>query len=212
MDQVNAILAIARGAQPNTSLSDASISIRGYPVTLRDARDYYDHDIQLIVVVTLIVVLLILIALVRAIVAPLYLVGSVILSDPPAVGVGVIRTVRSTGGVITAAGLIFAASMFGLLISSTGAVVQSSFVIGVGILVDTLVAPTITVPATAALLGRASWWPARPWLHGGPEGPPKKVKVFQAVADEQCGARSVISVNKRLAGRMGDASWKSPVS
>lgn len=231
MDQVNTILATARGAQPNTALSDASISMSGYPVTLRDTRDYYDRDIQLIVILTIVVVLVILVALLRAIVAPLYLVGSVILSYLSAVGVGVllfqvilgqqlhwsvpgltfvvlvavgadynmllasrlrdespfgvrtgvIRTVGSTGGVITAAGLIFAASMFGLLFSSIGAVVQSGFVIGVGILVDTFVVRTITVPALTALLGRASWWPARPWLGPRPQPPQKKKTVFDAV-------------------------------
>ena len=174
MDQVNAIIDTAKGAQPNTTLADASISMSGYPVTLRDTRDYYDHDIRLIVVVTVIVVLLILMVLLRAVVAPLYLVGSVVISYLSAVGIGVlffqvllgqqlhwsvpglafvvlvavgadynmllasrlreesargirsgvIRTVGSTGGVITAAGLIFAASMFGLLFSSIGTVVQ----------------------------------------------------------------------------------------
>jgi putative drug exporter of the RND superfamily len=232
MNQVNTILETAKGAQPNTTLSDASISISGYPVTLKDTRDYYDRDIGLIVIVTIVVVLLILIALLRAVVAPLYLVGSVILSCLSAVGIGVlmfqvilrqelhwsvpglafvvlvavgadynmllasrlrdesafgvrtgvIRTVRSTGGVITAAGLIFAASMFGLLFSSIGAVVQSGFVIGMGILVDTFVVRTITVPAIAALLGRASWWPARPWEEQ-PQPNAKKQTVFDAVAD-----------------------------
>ncbi|MBR7513009.1 MMPL family transporter, partial [Mycobacterium tuberculosis] len=50
---------------------------------------------------------------------------------------GIIRTLGSTGGVITAAGLIFAASMCGLLFSSISTVVQGGFVIGVGILLDT---------------------------------------------------------------------------
>ncbi|MBJ7340147.1 MAG: MMPL family transporter [Mycolicibacterium sp.] len=213
MDQVKTILDTAKGAQPNTTLSDASISMSGYPVTLRDTRDYYNRDIRLIVTVTIIVVLLILMTLLRAVVGPLYLVGSVILSYLSALGIGVlffqvilgqqlhwsvpglafvvlvavgadynmllasrlreeaaggmrsgvIRTVRSTGGVITAAGLIFAASMFGLLFSSIGVVVQGGFVIGVGILVDTFLVRTITVPAIAALLGRATWWPSRPW-------------------------------------------------
>lgn len=226
MDQVNTIVDTARGAQPNTTLSDASVSLSGYPVTLRDTRDYYDRDIALIVVVTIAVVLLILIALLRAVIAPLYLVGSVILSCLSAVGIGVlvfqvilqqelhwsvpglafvvlvavgadynmllasrlrdespfgvragvIRTVRSTGGVITAAGLIFSVSMFGLLFSSIGAVVQSGFVIGVGILVDTFVVRSITVPAIAALVGRASWWPNQPKRKA------KKQTVFDAVA------------------------------
>ena len=220
MDQVNAILDAARGAQPNTTLADAKVSVAGYPVTLRDTRDFYNSDLRLIIVVTIVVVLLILMLLLRAVVAPLYLVGSVILSYLSAVGIGVvvfqyllhqqlhwsvpglafvvlvavgadynmllasrlrdesaygvrsgvIRTVRSTGGVITAAGLIFAASMYGLLFSSIATVVQAGFVIGSGILLDTFVVRTITVPALATLLGRASWWPAKPWLGDEKDG------------------------------------------
>ena len=220
MDQVNAILDAARGAQPNTTLADAKVSVAGYPVTLRDTRDFYNSDLRLIIVVTIVVVLLILMLLLRAVVAPLYLVGSVILSYLSAVGIGVvvfqyllhqqlhwsvpglafvvlvavgadynmllasrlrdesaygvrsgvIRTVRSTGGVITAAGLIFAASMYGLLFSSIATVVQAGFVIGSGILLDTFVVRTITVPALATLLGRASWWPAKPWLGNQKDG------------------------------------------
>lgn len=211
MDQVNAITTTARGAQPNTTLSDATVSMAGYTVGLRDTRDYYQHDIRFIIAVTLLVVLLTLVTLLRAIVAPLYLVASVVVSYLSAVGVGVltfqfalgqhlhwsvpplafvvlvavgadynmllvsrmrdesprsmrygiIRTLGSTGGVITAAGLIFAASMCGLLFSSIGTVVQGGFVIGVGILIDTFVVRTITVPAIAALIGRANWWPSR---------------------------------------------------
>ena len=211
MDQVNQISDVARGAQPNTTLADATISMGGFPAALRDTRDYYEHDIRFIIVVTLIVVLLTLMVLLRSIVAPLYLVGSVVISYFAAIGIGVlvfqfllgqqlhwsvpplafvvlvavgadynmlfvsrmrdesphsmrygvIRTLSSTGGVITAAGLIFAASMGGLLFSSIGIVVQGGFVIGVGILLDTFVVRTITVPAIAALVGRANWWPSR---------------------------------------------------
>lgn len=211
MDQVNAISATARGAQANTTLSDATVSMAGYTVGLKDTRDYYQHDIRFIIAVTLLVVLVTLIALLRAIVAPLYLVASVVISYLSAVGIGVvffqfilgqqlhwsvpplafvvlvavgadynmllvsrmrdespnsvrygiIRTLGSTGGVITAAGLIFAASMCGLLFSSIGTVVQGGFVIGVGILLDTFLVRTITVPALAALVGRANWWPSR---------------------------------------------------
>lgn len=46
---------------------------------------------------------------------------------------GVIRTVASTGGVITAAGLIMAASMYGLVFASLGSVVQGAFVLGTGL-------------------------------------------------------------------------------
>jgi RND superfamily putative drug exporter len=211
MDQVNEISDTAKSAQPNTALSDATISMGGFPAALRDTRDYYQHDIRFIIAATLIVVLLTLMVLLRAIIAPLYLVGSVVVSYFAAIGVGVltfqfilgqqlhwsvpplafvvlvavgadynmlfvsrlrdesphsvrygiIRTLSSTGGVITAAGLIFAASMGGLLFSSIGIVIQGGFVIGVGILLDTFVVRTITVPAVAALVGRANWWPSR---------------------------------------------------
>ena len=211
MDQVSAITSAARGAQPNTALADATVSMSGYTVGLNDTRDYYEHDIRFIIAVTLLVVLLTLITLLRAFVAPLYLVASVVISYLSAVGIGVlvfqfglgqelhwtvpplafvvlisvgadynmllasrirdesphstrygiIRTLSSTGGVITAAGLIFAASMCGLLFSSIGTVVQGGFVIGVGILLDTFVVRTITVPAIAALVGRANWWPSQ---------------------------------------------------
>ena len=40
--------------------------------------------------------------------------------------------------------------------------VQVGFVIGIGILLDTFLVRTITVPAVAALVGQANWWPSRP--------------------------------------------------
>ena len=88
MDQVNAISATARGAQPNTTLADATVSMAGFTVGLKDTRDYYKHDIRFIIAVTLLVVLLTLIALLRAIIAPLYLVASVVISYLSALGIG----------------------------------------------------------------------------------------------------------------------------
>ncbi|MFI5506560.1 RND family transporter [Mycobacterium sp. NPDC051804] len=220
MDQVNQISDTARSAQPNTQLADAEITMGGFPAALRDTRDYYEHDIRFIIIVTLVVVLLILMVLLRAIVAPVYLVGSVVISYFAALGVsvltfqyllgqelhwsvpplafvvlvavgadynllfvsrmrdesprgmryGVIRTLTSTGGVITAAGLIFAASMCGLLFSSITTVVQGGFVIGVGVLLDTFLVRTVTVPAIASLVGRANWWPSRLSMPGSQFG------------------------------------------
>jgi RND superfamily putative drug exporter len=211
MDQVTSILDTARSAQPNTSLSDASISVVGTTAMYSDMRGYYDDDVRLIVIVTLLVVFIILAALLRAIVAPLYLIASVVVSFLSAVGLGVvffqfvlgqpmywnvqatafivlvavgadynlllitrireesgsgirsgiIRAVRSTGGVITSAGIIFAASMFGLLFGSISTMVQTGFIIGMGLLIDTFVVRTITVPALAAMIGRANWWPSK---------------------------------------------------
>jgi hypothetical protein len=211
MDQTNSITDAARGAQPYTALADAKISIGGITAGLRDTRDYYNRDIKFIIVATIIIVLLILMGLLRAIVAPLYLIGSVLISyasalgigvivfqfllgqelhwsvpgltfillvavgadynlllisrirdeSPHGVRIGVIRTVGSTGAVITSAGLIFAASMFGLTLASITTMAEIGFVIGIGILIDTFLVRTITVPAVAALVGQANWWPSR---------------------------------------------------
>ncbi len=233
MDQVNSILATARQAQPNTTLADAKISMAGISVGLRDTRDYYNKDFNFIIVTTVIIVFLILIGLLRAIVAPLYLICSVIVSymsalgigvimfqfilgqelhwtvpgltfiilvavgadynlllisrirdeSPHGVRVGVIRTVGSTGGVITAAGLIFAASMFGLLFASITMMVQAGFVLGMGILLDTFLVRTVTVPAIATLVGRGNWWPSRPEQHksGGRRTRSRLARIRSAV-------------------------------
>ena len=82
--------------------------------------------------------------------------------SPHGIRSGVIRTVRSTGGVITAAGVIFAASMFGMLFASISTLVQAGFIIGTGLLLDTFLVRTITVPAIAVLIGKANWWPSQP--------------------------------------------------
>jgi putative drug exporter of the RND superfamily len=211
MDQVKTILATARGAQANTALADASISMSGMTPYFGELRDYYDQDLLIIVLVTVAVVFLILVLLLRAVVAPLYLVGTVILSclaslgigvivlqmigdrpmaastpgmafivlvavgadynmllisrlrdeSAPGIRSGVIRTVRSTGSVITSAGMIFAAPMLAMLFSSIGSMVEGGLIIGIGLLLDTFLVRTITVPALAVLFGKYNWWPSR---------------------------------------------------
>ncbi len=93
------------------------------------------------------------------------------------------RTVGATGGVITSAGLIFAASMFGLTFSSLNAAIQIGFIIGVGLLLDTFVVRTVTVPAIAVLVGKASWWPGRPEVaRGAAVSSPKPTADVSAAA------------------------------
>jgi len=156
-------------------------------------------------------VFLILLALLRSVVAALFLLATVVLSYASAVGLGVLvfqmildeplewsvpslafillvavgadynllltkrmqeeapdgsragiaRAAAATGGVITAAGVIFAASMFALMAGSVDSLVQTGFVIGAGLLIDTFVVRTMLVPAIAAMLGPRLWWPRR---------------------------------------------------
>ncbi|MGE2713818.1 RND family transporter [Mycolicibacterium litorale] len=251
MDQVADIIDAAESARPNTSLADAKITMVGFSPVQNDLRHYYNGDIRFIIIVTLVVVFLILVLLLRAIVAPIYLVASVVLSYVSAIGIGVlffqfilgqelawtvpgmaflvlvavgadynllliarireesrdgirtgiIRTVGATGGVITSAGLIFAASMLSLTVSSIGTVIQLGFVIGVGLLLDTFIVRTITVPAAAVLIGNANWWPSKPKYddlvpagvaHGGaipfPDTP--RARVRQRLAEVTANYRS----------------------
>ncbi len=212
MNQIREITDAARGPHPRGLMKDASISASGVTAMLRDTRAYYGEDINLIIVMTILIVFGILVAILRAVVAPLYLIASVVISYLSALGVGVIvfqfilgepltwsipgltfivlvamgadynlllisrlreesphgiragviHTVSSTGGVITAAGVIFAASMFGMLFASISTLVQCGFIIGTGLLLDTFLVRTITVPAIAVLVGKWNWWPSKP--------------------------------------------------
>ncbi len=72
---------------------------------------------------------------------------------------GIARAVSATGRVITAAGLIFAASMFAMMFGSVTSLAQLGFTVGMGLLLDTFIVRTLVVPACAALLGKRLWWP-----------------------------------------------------
>ncbi|RZI86193.1 MAG: RND family transporter, partial [Microbacterium sp.] len=74
---------------------------------------------------------------------------------------GVARAVALTGGVITAAGVIFAASLFAMMSGSVTTLVQLGFTAGIGLLIDTFVVRTLVVPAFAALVGPRLWWPSK---------------------------------------------------
>jgi RND superfamily putative drug exporter len=74
---------------------------------------------------------------------------------------GFARALSVTGGVITSAGVIFAASMFALMAGSVTTLAQIGFTIGMGLLLDTFVVRTLVVPAFAVLMGPRLWWPSK---------------------------------------------------
>jgi RND superfamily putative drug exporter len=203
---------VANAARPNTSLANATVSVAGFPAVNADIQQLLWSDFALLAVATLLIVGGILILLLRAVLAPLYLLGTVVLNYLASMGigvlvfqwglgyqiawpvplialiilvavgadynmllvsrlreesgrnirVGVLRTVASTGSVITSAGLIFAASMFGLMVGSIAIMIQIGLIVGCGLLLDTFLVRTLTVPAIATLLRQASWWPNTP--------------------------------------------------
>ncbi|BBY51847.1 putative membrane protein, MmpL family [Mycolicibacterium arabiense] len=206
------MVAVAEAARPNTSLAQARVSVAGFPAVNSDIQRLLTADFIQLAAATLLIVGMILVLLLRALLAPLYLLGTVVLNYTASLGigvlvfqwglgyeiawpvpllafiilvavgadynmllvsrlkeestrnirVGVLRTVASTGSVITSAGIIFAVSMFGLMVGSIAIMIQAGFIIGCGLLLDTFVVRTLTVPAIAVLLREASWWPQRP--------------------------------------------------
>jgi RND superfamily putative drug exporter len=72
---------------------------------------------------------------------------------------GTIRAMAGTGGVVTAAGLVFAGTMSSFIFSDLRVLGQIGTTIGLGLLFDTLIVRSFMTPAIATLLGRWFWWP-----------------------------------------------------
>jgi RND superfamily putative drug exporter len=211
-----AVQEAARQALNNTALADSEVLATGAGGLGADLKHYLFKDAGLVLTVVLLVVLLVLIIALRAVVAPLYLLASVVLSCAAALGLttlvfqhilgkdiaftvpvmvfvllvavgadynillmsrmrerglrttraDVAEAVTSTGPVITAAGLIFAATFVALLTSPINALAQIGFAVAAGLLLDTFVVRSMVVPACAALLEDRNWWPGNRRIHG----------------------------------------------
>jgi putative drug exporter of the RND superfamily len=81
---------------------------------------------------------------------------------------GIIRSMGGTGGVVTAAGMVFAFTMGSMLVSDLRIAGQIGSTIMLGLLFDTLVVRSFMTPSIAALLGRWFWWPRRVHTHAAP--------------------------------------------
>jgi putative drug exporter of the RND superfamily len=186
--------------------------VGGVTATAIDTNAAAVHDRDLIIPVVLLVILIVLMLLLRSIVAPLLLIGSVVLSfsatlgisalvfnhvfrfvgaDPAvplygfiflvALGVdyniflmtrvreeslrfgtrdGVIRGLVITGGVITSAGIVLAATFAALGVIPVLFLSQIAFIVGFGVLLDTIVVRSLLVPALSYDIGRTIWWPS----------------------------------------------------
>ncbi len=176
-----------------------------------DARQALGRDTRLIVPVSLALILVVLAVLLRAVVMPLYVIATVILSFGFALGVGslifthvlgqpasdpnlpiyafiflvalgvdynvfllgrirerrrqhetrraVTEALERTGGVITSAGLVLAATFATLMVLPMEALFQIGFVVTLGLLADTFLVRALLVPALAMMLGERNWWP-----------------------------------------------------
>ncbi|MFJ1868794.1 MMPL family transporter [Streptomyces sp. NPDC088097] len=72
---------------------------------------------------------------------------------------GVLRGLVATGGVITSAGVVLAATFAALGVIPLAFMLQIAFIVAFGVLLDTLVVRSLLVPALVRDIGPAAWWP-----------------------------------------------------
>jgi RND superfamily putative drug exporter len=213
-DAVPELRAMARQAAGGTP-----VLIGGEVAEAYDTREALARDTRVIVPLTLALVVLILAVLLRAVVMPLYVIATVILSFGFALGLSslafthvmnqpasdaslpifafvflvalgadynvfllarireerarrgtkgaVTAALERTGGVITSAGLVLAATFSVLMALPLEALFQVGFVVAVGLLADTFLVRALLVPALALLLGERNWWPSSRRLLSG---------------------------------------------
>jgi putative drug exporter of the RND superfamily len=76
---------------------------------------------------------------------------------------GVLKGLSVTGGVITSAGVVLAATFAALGVVPILFLGEIAFIVAFGVLLDTLVVRSLLVPALAYDLGPRIWWPSRLW-------------------------------------------------
>ncbi|MEE1940948.1 MMPL family transporter [Streptomyces sp. TRM 70361] len=73
---------------------------------------------------------------------------------------GVLKGLTTTGGVITSAGVVLAATFAALVVIPLSFLAQIAFIVAFGVLMDTIVVRSLLVPALARDIGPAVWWPS----------------------------------------------------
>ena len=205
----------------------ADAEVGGTTATALDTENASARDNLVIIPIVLGVVLLILIALLRAVVAPLLMIGTVVLSFLASLGAcavifeygfgfegsdsafpllafiflvalgvdyniflmhrvreesqklgtrrGIQRGLTVTGGVITSAGLVLAATFASMVTLPLVFMVEMGFAVALGVLVDTFIVRSLLLPALSYDLGRRIWAPGRLAKPEPAADPPHKV-------------------------------------
>ena len=79
---------------------------------------------------------------------------------------GILRGLAITGGVITSAGVVLAATFAALSVIPILFLLQIAFIVAFGVLLDTFVVRSLLLPALSCDIGRAIWWPSKLGRHG----------------------------------------------
>ena len=74
---------------------------------------------------------------------------------------GILRGLVVTGGVITSAGVVLAATFAALGVIPIMFLVQLAFIVAFGVLLDTVLVRSLLVPALAYDIGPRLWWPSK---------------------------------------------------
>ena len=74
---------------------------------------------------------------------------------------GIMRALTVTGGVITSAGVVLAATFAALAVIPLLFLLQVAFLVAFGVLVDALLVRTLLIPALSLEVGPRLWWPGR---------------------------------------------------
>lgn len=74
---------------------------------------------------------------------------------------GTIKALIVTGGVITSAGIVLAATFAALGVIPILFLVQIAFIVAFGVVLDTIIVRSLLVPALTLELGKFMWWPSK---------------------------------------------------
>ncbi|SDY81207.1 putative drug exporter of the RND superfamily [Amycolatopsis xylanica] len=195
------------------AIPGADAKVGGATAQQQDMVTAATHDRNTIIPIVLLVIFLVLALLLRALVIPLLLMATVVLSFGATLGVGAwvfndllgfpgadpaiplyafvflvalgidyniflmtrareealrlgtergtLNALTVTGGVITSAGVVLAATFAALSVIPILFLAQVAFLVAFGVLLDTFVVRSLLVPALAVDLGKVLWWPSK---------------------------------------------------
>ncbi|GHF14794.1 membrane protein [Amycolatopsis deserti] len=212
-DSEAALDTVGRIRQAVHAVPGADALVGGTTATQLDTQETSERDRAVIIPIVLVVIFAVLALLLRALLAPLLLIATVVLSFAATMGVsalvfnhlldfpgadpavplfgfvflvalgidyniflmtrvreealgtntrdGTLRGLTLTGGVITSAGVVLAATFAALAVIPILFLAQIAFIVGFGVLLDTLIVRSLLVPALTLDVGRRIWWPSR---------------------------------------------------
>lgn len=74
---------------------------------------------------------------------------------------GTLKALVVTGGVITSAGIVLAATFTALTVIPILFLAEIAFIVAFGVMLDTLIIRSLLVPSLTLEIGRAMWWPSK---------------------------------------------------